>query len=226
MTFAVGVFDLFAYTIPGSLYLALFGYLATRLHLVDAGVVGRTPVLLLVIAVVVLSYLLGYIGYPLGYAANRIVPKRTKRHPRQEFLDRNPAARGRDYVRADPSLLLSAVELHDKEVAAEATRLRASGLMLRNSASSLGLACVAAIVELIFGSKLALAAGCAALFAIGFLSLIIQGRRLSHWAHLKTLELCFWLPDIDERFRRDRDGDCTEDSTSGLGLTDRPIPRT
>lgn len=217
MTFVVGVFDLFTYTIPGSLYLAFFGYLATHLHLIDTGAMDRTPVLLLVIAVVVLSYLLGYMAYPLGRAANRIVPKRNKQSPRQEFLGRNPAARGREYVRADPFLLLSAVELYDKDVAVEAIRLRAVGLMLRNSAPPLMLACVAAIVELIFGSKPALAAGCAVLFAVGFFSLIVPGRKLSHWAIIKTLELCFWLPDIDERFRRGGHGDSTDDSTSVLG---------
>jgi hypothetical protein len=59
VTFVVGMFDLFTYTIPGSLYLAFFGYLATRLHWVDLAAVDRTPVLLLVIAIVVASYLLG-----------------------------------------------------------------------------------------------------------------------------------------------------------------------
>jgi hypothetical protein len=88
--------------------------------------------------------------------------------------------------------------------------------MLRNTAPPLMLACVAAIVELFFDSKPALAARFAALFALGFFSLIIQGRRLGHWAILKTLELCFWLPDIDEKFRRDGDEDSTDDSTSAL----------
>lgn len=211
MTFTVGVFDLFVYTIPGSLYLAFFSYLVARLHLIDIGVAGRIPVLLLVIAVVVLSYLLGYIAYPLGHATNRIVPERAKRRPREEFLRRNPAARGCAYVWADLFVLLAAVELHDKDVAAETARFRASGLMLRNSALPVMLACLAAIVELIFGSKPALTAGCVALFAIGFFSLIIQGRQLSHWANLKTLELCFWLPNIDEKFRVD--GDRAEDPT-------------
>jgi hypothetical protein len=89
--------------------------------------------------------------------------------------------------------------------------------MLRNAAPPLMLACVVAIAELFFGSKPALAAGCAALFALGFFSLIVQGRRLDHWAIMKTLELCFWLPDIDEKFHRDGDGDSAEDSTPILG---------
>ncbi|MGH4024751.1 MAG: hypothetical protein ACRDRV_09215 [Pseudonocardiaceae bacterium] len=201
MTFAVGIFDLFSYTIPGSLYLAFFGYLATRLHWIDPGAVGRAPVLLLVIVIVVASYLLGYLAYPLGAMAKRVLPQRRIRRPREEFLHRNPAASGRDYVHADPFLLLSAVELHNKEVAAEVTRLRASGLMLRNSAPPLLLGAAAAIVELVLGRNPVFMAGSALLLVAGFCSLIVQGRRLGHWASLKTLELCFWLPDIDEKCR-------------------------
>jgi len=210
VTFAVGVFDVFASAVPGSLYLAFFGYVAARLHLIEVGVVGRMPVLLLVIAVVVLSYLLGYVAYPFGQATNRIVPKRAKQCPREEFLDRNPAARSRDYVRADPFLLLAAAELYDKEAAMEANRLRAVEVMLCNSAFPLGLACLASITELLIGSKPALSAGCAALFVVAFFSLIIQGRRLGRWADIKTLELCFWLPNIDDRFRTH--GDSTNNS--------------
>ncbi|MGH3794988.1 MAG: hypothetical protein ACRDSP_08870 [Pseudonocardiaceae bacterium] len=203
MTIAVGIFDLFTYTIPGSLYLAFFGYLAVRLHWINPGVVDTTPVLLLVIVIVVASYLLGYLAYPLGAAANRLVPRRRERRPREEFLGRVPAARDRDYLRADPFLLVSALELHDKDVASEVTRLRAVGLMLRNCAPPLVLGFIAATVELILGQDPVLVTGCAALFAAGFFSLIAQGRRLGHWASLKTLELCFWLPDIDERCRAD-----------------------
>jgi hypothetical protein len=53
----------------------------------------------------------------VGATANRLMPRRLERRPREEFLRRVPAARGRDYVVADRHLLLSAVELHDKEVA-------------------------------------------------------------------------------------------------------------
>ena len=55
------------------------------------------------------------------------------------------------------------------------SRLRASGLMLPQLRASAG----------------ALAAGSVAL--------LVHGRRLSLWAGLKTLELAFWLPDVDER---------------------------
>ncbi|GAB3481324.1 hypothetical protein [Amycolatopsis cihanbeyliensis] len=204
MTFAIGIFDLFTYTIPGSLSLGFLSYLAVRLHWIDPHVVGQTPVVLLVIVLILASYLLGYAVYPLGAAANRLVPRRRTRRPREEFVRRNPAARDRDFVRADSFLLLSALQMHEKDMASEVVRLRAAGLMLRNSAGALVPAFLAAIVELVLGPKPALAAGCAVLFAAGFVALIVQGRRLGHWANLKTLELAHWLPDIDEKLRPDQ----------------------
>jgi hypothetical protein len=68
---------------------------------------------------------------------------------------------------------------------------------------------------MILGRNPALAAGSAVLLAVGSFSLIIQGRRFGHWASLKTLELRFWLPDVDERFRVDRDD--TENSAPVSG---------
>lgn len=201
VTFAVGIFDLFTYAIPGSLYLAFFAHVITRLHLLGGGTMAGTPAWLVVVLVVLLSYLLGYLAYPAGEAANRIVPRRRKRNPTREFVERVPAAEGRDFVDTDRALLLSAIELHDKDVAIEVKRLRATGLMLRNSAPPAALGFGAAVVELFVGRNHALAAGCAVLFLGGFVAFIVQARRLGHWATMKTLELCYWIPDIDDRCR-------------------------
>lgn len=201
VTFAIGIFDLFTYAIPGSLYLAFFAHVITRLHLLGGGAMAGTPTWLLVVLVVLVSYLLGYLAYPAGELANRIVPRRRKRNVTQEFVERVPAAAGRDFVQTNKYLLLSAIELHDKDVAVEVHRLRASGLMLRNSAPPVALGFVAAVVELFVGRNHALAAGCAVLLLGGFVAFIVQARRLGHWAALKTLELSYWLPDIDDRCR-------------------------
>ena len=201
MTFAVGIFDLFTYTIAGSLYLGFFSYLAIRLHWVDPGAVGRLPTALLVVILVLASYLLGYMAYPVGAMLNRIVPRFRDRQPRQEFLNRVPAARDRPYVQVDRAFLLSAIQFQDKDVALDVVRLRASGLMLRNSAPALVLGLIAAIVEIFASERPGLAAACAVGFAAGGMALIAHGRRLGYWAGLKTLELAFWIPDVDEKFR-------------------------
>jgi hypothetical protein len=201
VTFAVGIFDLFTYTIPGSLYLGFLSYLAFRLHWVAPGAVGGLPTALLVVILVLASYLLGYAAYPVGALLNRVVPSRRDRQTRQEFLSRVPAARDRDYVQADSALLLSAIQLQDKDVAAEISRLRAAGLMLRNSAPAVVLGLVAATVEIFASGRPGPAAASTVVFAAGAVAMIIQGRRLSYWAGLKTLELAFWLPDVDEKTR-------------------------
>ncbi len=55
MTIAVGVFELFTYAIPGSLYVALFTYIAARAQWIDLAAVLKSPSFLLVIVVVLLS---------------------------------------------------------------------------------------------------------------------------------------------------------------------------
>jgi len=199
VTFAVGLFDLFTYTIPGALYLSVLGYLAGRLHWIDLSAVGRGPVVLLVIGIALASYLLGYLAYPLGARAERLLPRRRSRNLRQEFLRRNPAARDRAFVNADAFLLYSALQLHDKEAAIEVTRLRTGGLMLRNSSPPMAFGFAASAVELVLGRNTLFAVGCVVLFAAAFPGLITQGRKLSYWASLKTLELCFWIPEIDDK---------------------------
>ncbi len=203
MNFAIGVFDLFAYTIPGALYVAFFGYLGTKLHVLTAATVGGVPSILLVVVIVLLSFLLGYLAYPLGEALERVVPRRRHRNVREEFLRRSPAAKDRAFLNQSPHLLLCGLQLHDKEVAADVARLRASGLMVRNCALPLLLGAAMAIVETFTGKQPFVAAGCAALLVLASLTLISQGRKLGHWAAMKTLELCFWLPELDDHFAQD-----------------------
>ena len=201
MNIVVGVFDLFTYAIAGGLYLALGGYVADRIGLVELSALNGVNGVLLVVGAVVASYLLGILGYPLGALLNRVVPRRRRETPRVEFRRRNPAARDREYVGADSFLLLAAVQVHDTELAADVNRLRASGLMARNAGPALALAGVTAVVEVFTGGRPWLAAGCAVVFGAASVLLVLQGRKLGHMASLKTLELCYWLPDIDERTR-------------------------
>lgn len=202
MNFVVGIFDLLTYAIPGSLYLTFAGYLVVRLHLQTGISLTSGPTWLLVVAVVLASYLLGYLAYPIGSAINKLVPNRRRFNPLREFLHRVPPAADRAFVKADSHLLQAAVELHDKEAAAEISRLRAAGLMLRNCAPPMVLGLGAAVVEVFASDHLALALGAVVIFGALAAALVIQGRRLSRWATIKTLELSFWLPDIDERYKK------------------------
>lgn len=199
----MGIFDLFTYAIPGTLALVLLGYVAARLGWVDPAVLADAPSLLVVIAGVLAAYLVGYLVYPLGQFAEKLVPSRPRRSVPSEFLARVPAADGRPYVQEDRHLLLNAVQLHDREVAIDVIRLRASSLMLRNAAPVLGLGAVAGAVEVFVSGRPVFAAVTTVLLAAGYVALVVQARRMRRWAGLKTLELCFFLPDIDERFPAD-----------------------
>nr|WP_225955141.1 hypothetical protein [Kibdelosporangium phytohabitans] len=192
---------MFTYAIPGSFYLALFTYIAARAQWIDMAAATRTPTVLLVIGLVLVSYVLGYLAYPLGHFVNKVLPRRRGGEVTAAFLERNPAARKREYVEADPFLLLAAIQTNDTEVAADVTRLRASGLMLRNCAPPFLIAAVVAVVELFTSRSPVFAVTCAVIFLIGFGALVVQGRRLGRWAKLRTLEAAFWVPDIDEKFR-------------------------
>ena len=201
MNFAVGIFDLFTYTIPGSLYLGFFSYLGFRLHWVDPAAAARLPTVLLIAILVLASYLLGYMAYPVGALLNKVIPQRRDRRVRPEFLRRVPAAKDREFVKVDPGLLLSAIQLQDKDLGAEVSRLRAGGLMLRNSAPALLLGTITAVVEIFTSARPGMAGALAGALAAGSVALLVHGRRLSLWAGLKTLELAYWLPDVDERSR-------------------------
>lgn len=199
MTFAVGIFDLFAYAVPGAFHVAFLAYLASRLNLVDLGRVTSMPAALLVIVIVVLSYVLGHITYELWALVDKVLPgnKGRARLTKERFLARNPQARERAFVDADWALLRIGISVHDKEAAAHIERLMSQALMVRNLTLPLAFGFVAALVELAFSGH-RLAAGCSAVvLAAGVAGAYLEGRTLLRWAHLRTLETCFWLPDID-----------------------------
>lgn len=167
MSITLGVFDIFTYAIPGSVYLALMVYLGSRFHWLEPARLLSTNTVLVVTVAALICYLIGHITYSIGrFLAYplRIWTKETS-DAREEFVSRVPAARGRSFVEADRAVLLAAVEVHYEGAALEILRLRAIGLMLRNCS-------------------------------------LWQAGRLTHWANLKTLELAFWVPGIDDAIGR------------------------
>ncbi|WP_369205015.1 hypothetical protein [Streptomyces sp. PU-14G] len=206
MTLAVGIFDLFTYGIPGALHLSLIIYVLVRLDTIDLASLASAPSAVQVVAAAVASYLLGHLAYPLSALLDKMTPRWNWNvdHARLDFVARVPESQGRPFVQADTSLLLAAVELHDKEAAGEITRLQGVALMLRNSALALLFALVVAVSELVAGPDRVLSGGCAALLLVSLVAAVRHGRRVRHRDRLKTLEICFWIPDIDERFHSRR----------------------
>ncbi|MEO3754028.1 hypothetical protein [Streptomyces sp. B6B3] len=201
MPFVVGVFDVFTYAIPGALHLSVTAYVLARLDIVDPGVPLSGPATLVVIGALGASYALGHVMYPLSAVLEKLVPRwhRREEEARDEFLSRVPRARDRAFVRADLPLLLAAAEQYNRETAGEVLRVRGLTLMLRGTALALSLATLTALAELAAPDRRWFAAACAVALAAGAVGAIREGRKFQHWARLKTLELCFWIPDIDER---------------------------
>ncbi|WP_322756611.1 hypothetical protein [Frankia sp. Cas3] len=199
MNLSLGVFDIFAYSVPGSLYLALLLYVLDRASWIDVEQVGDLNSTVLIAGGIVASYLLGH----LTYAPRRFLGRRMPqwlgrgRSARREFLDRFPGARSMAFVRVDQAVVFAAIEVKAPDSAVEISRLRASGIALRNAGFAFLLSAGVAAVELVVGNERGFAAFCVGAFLAGFVGATRAGHELSRWAALKTLEVAFWLPDIE-----------------------------
>ena len=206
MAIVLGIFDLLAYAIPGSLYLTVFAYVAHRAGWIDVPALLTLPSLILLIAVAVAAFLTGQASFALGILIDRINPFGSDDLPREakeEFLRRNPLAAERRFLQVDPFTLLGALEADDDDAAAEVSRLRATGLMLSRSVPPLALGVVTAVVEL-FTGETPLFAGLTglvlALVAVGCLN---QAATFHRWAIIRTYELSYWNDAIEARLPGD-----------------------
>jgi hypothetical protein len=202
MAFILGIFDLLAYAIPGSLYLTTFAYVSHRAGWIDVPSLLGIPSLLLLIALAVAAFLTGQAAHPLGKLVDRLNPfgsKGLSEEARDEFLRRNAIATPRKFLQLDPFTLLAALEADDREAAADVFRLRSVGLMLSRSVPALALGALIALVE-IFTGRLPLFAGLTGLvLALVAAGCLYHSAAFHKWAIIRTYELSFWNDDMDER---------------------------
>jgi hypothetical protein len=166
---------------------------------VDVGDLNTSPSIVLIAAIIIASYLIGLVTYPMGSNLGHVLPlwRRPIDDARDEFTRRVPAAAERPYVRADLSLLLTMAESQQRGVAQEITHLRAVGLMVHNCSVPMLVAVVVSVIEAVVGHHPQAAIAAAVLLLGGTLAGLWQGQRLRHWANLRTLQVCFWITDID-----------------------------
>ncbi len=153
---------------------------------------------------------------PLG---RYLIPLFNRSHPdwknrtAEKFKTRNPEFADRLFLRINPLLLITAVDLHSSEFGREIRRLQALGIMLRN-----------AVVPILAGTGLALLEG---LFARRFPAMIYvavvpsllalafgssrAGVRRSRMAVEKAFHAAAWLPEIDDSLRQHTTLDTTTD---------------
>jgi hypothetical protein len=202
MAFILGIFDLLAYAIPGSLYLTTFAYVSHRAGWIDAPSLLGLPSLLLLTAMAVAAFLTGQASHPLGRMVDRINPfgsGELLEQARAEFSRRNAIAIRRSFLQLDPYTLLAALEVGDTEAAADVSRLRSVGLMLSRSVPALALGALIAVVE-IFTGGIPLFAGLTGLvIALVTAGCLHQSATFLKWAIIRTYELSFWNDDIAAR---------------------------
>jgi hypothetical protein len=202
MAIILGVFDLLAYAIPGTLYLATFAYVSDRAGWIDVPSLLGLPSLLLLIGLAVAAFLTGQASHPLGNLVDRINPFGSKRMPeeaREEFLRRNTIATPRRFLQLDPFTLLAALAVDDKEAAADVFRLRSVGLMLSRSVPALALGALIALVEIFTGGLPLFAGLTGLLLALVAAGCLYQAAMFQKWAIIRTYELTFWNDDMEAR---------------------------
>ena len=74
MAIVLGVFDLLAYSLPGSLYLAVFAHVSHRAGWIDVPALVGLPSLLLLVGLAVAAFLVGQAASPLGSTLDRVNP--------------------------------------------------------------------------------------------------------------------------------------------------------
>ena len=206
MAIILGVFDLLAYAIPGSLYLTTFAYVAHRAGWIDVPSLLGIPSLLLLIALAVAAFLMGQAAAPLGSVVDRINPFGSIGLPeaaKEEFLRRNPNAASRRFLQSDPFTLLAALEADDSEAAAEVSRLRATSLLLSRSVPPLALGAATALVEIFTGRLPLFAVLTGLVLALVAAGCLHQSATFRRWANIRTYELSFWNEDMEARLADD-----------------------
>lgn len=208
MTLALSIFDVFTYAVPGLLYLSILTYVVDRLGWITVDLSGNISALAGVLIIAIVSYLLGHLTYGLGSATDRLTGygRRTAQAKRTEFSMRVASSSHRQSIStADPFLLLALIEVRAREAAIEPNRLRAVGLMLRNSGPPIIIASTVAFAEVALGVYRPESAAAGVLLLGGAVAAVRRGNMLRQWAVSKTLEVAFWMIAEDDLEHLGRD---------------------
>jgi hypothetical protein len=85
MNLTLSIFDLFAYTVPGSLYLALLAYVSDRVGWLDLSGASNLNTTVLLIGAALVCYLLGHLTYRLGRFVDGVLATFVaERHPQHQ----------------------------------------------------------------------------------------------------------------------------------------------
>lgn len=200
MSVSVGIYELLGYTVPGSLYLALVAYLASRLDWPGVDQLASVDTTLVVLGVILLAYLLGMLFNPVGqFVYHRLRPQHVPVRERAaaQFCDQNPTLADRSFLELDHFTLLAGLRQHAPDTAATVDRFRATAHMLRSSCVAFVLASVVAVIEAVVGSDPGRAAVSAMVLAGAGAAAMLRAGTISAWAFTSALQGAVWLPEPD-----------------------------
>ena len=148
MSIRMGIYDFFAYTIPGGLYLLAALYVITRLTPLNIDLMRASIVQALFFAIA--SYVIGIVLDPLAkylwYA--RFEPEDVLSEVRAEMNKRNDQISFPD-VKIDWYVLLAYIRRHNMDMAVEIERFKTIEIMMRNVSFALLLYAALPIIDLI-----------------------------------------------------------------------------
>jgi hypothetical protein len=199
LSFTLGVFDVFGSAVPGAAYLSVLAFVLDRLGWTEPLHPLWRSTTLAAVGFAFLSYVVGVATYGLARSLSTLLTRHSPNDVAvQYFLAGNPSAAGRPFVDVNKFLLLSKIELVNREAAVEISRIRANSTMLRGLVIPTALGMVAALVDFaVADHDTGLILAALVLAGIGVLS-HQRGLEMAHWAHQSTLETAYWIPEIDQ----------------------------
>lgn len=141
MSIRLSIYDFFAYTIPGSLYLFIIGYICSQFGLLQIDLLNFTPSLFLILVIAGSAYILGMIFEPLAKAWYRLfTPKNLPEKVLKKYQENRPHIVV-EFKATDWPILMAYIRRESIELAEYIERDNAYNLMLRSL--SLGFALLA-----------------------------------------------------------------------------------
>jgi hypothetical protein len=207
MSFTLGLYEVFAYSLPGGAYAALLAYLADRFGWLPHPLPFKDDAGIALLVLAGLSYALGHLAYGAGRwfereLRPRLSPPRWRgtgtrvEQNRARFLERHPQAADRPYMKVDPSLLYAAIQVLNRDAAVEVERVHVGSVMLRGLAPPAFAAAAVAVVEAIARARWDIVGLAGALAATGMACWLLHDQR-SRWAERKVYEIVYWMPEVD-----------------------------
>jgi len=213
MSINIGLYDFFAYTIPGVLYLILVGFWLNSLGLVEFDLKTIDSSALSVVVIAGAGYIIGQLIDPIAYRWFRLFYKRNReavKYALDEYHRQHPWL-ALNYKPEDWSILFRGVKSKSLEAAKDIEQHNASAIMLRNIGFAFFLVSVSCLIYFFVISNNAWNIFLSLVFLGGSFIALRRSRIRRHWFYTAVFEAfaAHYLLDnklIDEKKATDNAG--------------------